>query len=55
MLEWNDRFDPAPSGPGSKVVDPSDGTALHLAFRADDDRIVTPDEVAIVPGAGGTW
>ncbi|GAA1981029.1 helix-turn-helix domain-containing protein [Microbacterium pumilum] len=55
MLEWNDRFDPAPTGPGSMVVDPSDGTALHLAFRGDDDRVVAPDEVAIVPGSGGTW
>lgn len=55
ILDWNDRFDPAPTGPGSKVVDPRDGAALYLAFRAADERVVDPGEVAIVPGAGGVW
>lgn len=55
ILEWNDRFDPALTGPGSMVVDPADGTALRLVFCGPDERLVTPDDVAIVPGAGGTW
>src|SRR6478609_1887154 len=42
ILEWNDRFDPAPTGPGSMVVDPTDGAALHVAFRAADDRMLAP-------------
>lgn len=55
ILEWNDRFDAAPTGPGSRIVDASDGAALDLAFRGADGRIVEPDEVAIVPGQGDTW
>ena len=55
ILEWNDRFDAAPTGPGSRIVDASDGAALDLAFRGADGRIVEPDEVAIVPGRGDTW
>jgi hypothetical protein len=37
------------------VVDPTDGTALRLVFCGPDERLVTPDDVAIVPGAGGAW
>jgi DNA-binding HxlR family transcriptional regulator len=55
ILEWNDRFDPAPAGPGSLVVARSDGAELDLAFRRADGGIVGPDEVAIVAGAGGAW
>ncbi|WP_457100335.1 winged helix-turn-helix transcriptional regulator [Microbacterium sp. P5_E9] len=55
ILEWNDRFDAAPTGPGSRIVDASDGAALDLAFRGADGRIVEPDEIAIVPGQGDTW
>ncbi|GAA1942510.1 helix-turn-helix domain-containing protein [Microbacterium deminutum] len=55
ILDWNDRFDPAPTGPGSKIVDASDGALVHVAFRGNDERIVDADDVAIVPGEGGNW
>ena len=54
MLQWNDRFDPAATGPGSIVVD-HDGAPLDLAFVAPDGSLVPPDDIAIAPGADGTW
>ncbi|KAA9111463.1 winged helix-turn-helix transcriptional regulator [Microbacterium rhizomatis] len=57
MVQWNDRFDPAPAGAASVVVDPVEGAPLALAFVDLDGRVVDPDEVAIVPGPGAlsTW
>lgn len=55
MLQWNDRFDPAPAGAASVVVDATDGAALDLAFVDADGRRVDADHVAIVPGPGGAW
>ncbi|SFR92835.1 transcriptional regulator, HxlR family [Microbacterium sp. cf046] len=55
MLQWNDRFDPAASGPGSVVVDARDGTHLDLVFAAPDGRVVAVDDVDIAPGGGGAW
>lgn len=55
MLEWNDRFDAAPDGPASVIVDATDGTPLELVFRAADGRTVPIDDVTIGPGPGRTW
>lgn len=55
MLEWNDRFDPAPDGPASVLVDATDGAPLELTFRAPDGRTVPLDDVTIGPGPGRSW
>jgi DNA-binding HxlR family transcriptional regulator len=55
MLQWSDRFDPAPDGAASLVVDPGDGTPLDLAFVDSTGHVVDPDRIAIVPGPGGAW
>ena len=55
MVQWNDRFDPAPAGAASVVVDPGDGTPLDLAFVDSAGRVVAPEQIAIVPGPGGAW
>ncbi len=56
MLQWNDRFDPAPTGVASIVVDTTDGAPVDLAFvTPGDGRVVAADDVAIAPGPGGTW
>lgn len=47
MVQWNDRFDPAASGPGSIVVDATDSTRLELAFVGADGRVVAPDQIVI--------
>ena len=32
MIQWGDEFNPAPTGPVYRVVDPQGGDALHLAY-----------------------
>lgn len=59
MMQWNDRFDPAPAGAASVLVGPSARATvdrpLELAFVDSAGRTVEPDAVAIVPGRGGAW
>lgn len=55
MLHWNDRFDPAPSGPGSIVIDPENGASVDLAFLALGGRVVSADDVTIAPATGSAW
>ena len=59
MMQWNDRFDPAPAGAASVLVGPKADSSveapLALAFVDPAGRTVEPGSVAIVPGPGGTW
>ncbi len=55
MMQWNDRYDAAPTGPGSIAVDPSDGTPVELAFVTTEGRVLSVDDIEIAPGRGGSW
>ncbi len=54
-MHRNDRFDPAPTGAAAVVVDPRASVPLDLAFVDPAGRTVEPEQVAIIPGPGGTW
>jgi DNA-binding HxlR family transcriptional regulator len=55
ILQWNDRWDAAPTGPGSVAVDRNDEVPVELRFTAPDGSAVDDSEVTFVPGRGGSW
>lgn len=54
ILQWNDRWDPAPTGPGSIAVD-RNRRPVELQFAAADGSTVEDGEVAFVPGGANAW
>lgn len=55
ILQWNDRWDPAPSGPGSIAVEREHEAPVELRFTSADGSVVREDDVTFVPGRGGSW
>jgi DNA-binding HxlR family transcriptional regulator len=55
ILQWNDRWDPAPGGPGSVAVEREDEAPVELRFTAADGSTVEDSEVTFIPGDGGSW
>lgn len=48
LIQWGDTFNPAPEGPGSRLVDPDSGSPARVAFVDADGRVLPA--AAIVPG-----